>query len=205
MKRTIEMILMTLVIILTAALVGSALTSCSSHDEDEIPGLHGVYIEDKDALYAIVKDPNAQLYDIMPSDWVLTLDDILAYNPETGLMKVRGGERIEEKSYPYPIQYRIEFYCHGELLFGAWLNNLLSSLIGGTGLMLYYEISELDDKDIRYFKLTQTQVIDENGQILEGALTEEEASGLSRFEGILKATGKWDRNLNWGYSWGYCY
>ena len=54
MRRTIEMILMTLVIILTAALVGSALTGCSNHDEDEITGLHGVYIEDKDALYAFV-------------------------------------------------------------------------------------------------------------------------------------------------------
>lgn len=195
MKRTIEMILMTLVIILTAALVGSALTSCSSHDEDEIVG----NTEDKDALYAIVRNPDEQLYDIIPSDWVLTLDDILAYNPETGLMKVRGGERIAEKSYPYPIQYRIEFYSHGKWLFGAWLNNLVSSLIGGNGLMLYFEISEIDDKDIRYFRLTQTQVIDEDGQTLEGALTEEEASGLSRFEEILRATGKWDRYLKWGY------
>ena len=64
------------------------MSSCSSSDDNE---------GDSNSvnLYAIIKPEGAQLTDIVPSDYVLTLDNIIAVNPETGEFKVKDTERIE--------------------------------------------------------------------------------------------------------------
>ena len=74
MNRTIEMILMTLVIILIAAFLGTTMISCTSNDDDQ-PEVY-----EASMLYAIVKPEGAQLIDIIPQDYVLTLDNIIAVN-----------------------------------------------------------------------------------------------------------------------------
>lgn len=91
MKQIIEKILMTLVIIMIAALMGTMMTSCTS-DDDAVDYLSG----SDEELYAIIVDPNNQLIDITPQDYLLTLDDIVVCNPEKGEMKIKGGERINK-------------------------------------------------------------------------------------------------------------
>ena len=57
-------------------------TACSSSDDN-------VGRNNSANLYAIIKPEGAQLIDIVPSDYVLTLDNIIAVNPETGEFKVK--------------------------------------------------------------------------------------------------------------------
>ena len=51
-------------------------TACSNSDDNEGDN-------NSANLYAIIKPEGAQLIDIVPSDYVLTLDNIIAVNPET--------------------------------------------------------------------------------------------------------------------------
>ena len=64
------------------------MSSCSGSDDNE---------GDSNSvnLYAIIKPEGAQLTEIVPSDYVLTLDNIIAVNPETGEFKVKDTERID--------------------------------------------------------------------------------------------------------------
>ena len=88
---------------------------------------NSVLSDSPESLYAIIKPEEAQLIDIIPSDYVLTLNDIIAVNPETGEFKIKNTERIDSKSYPIPVQYVIAFYSNGNFLFSAKLNSSLSS------------------------------------------------------------------------------
>ena len=89
-------------IIIMAMLAACMLTACSSSDDNEGDS-------NSANLYAIIKPEGAQLIDITPSDYVLTLDNIIAVNPETGEFKVKDTERIDSKAYPIPTQYVILF------------------------------------------------------------------------------------------------
>ena len=182
MKQTTERIWMTTTFILMLVFLGTTLTSCSSDDENT-----DTFVTNEQ-FYAVITEPDVTPGNITPDDYVLTLNDIVAYNSKTGAMKIKGGEKIEEKSYPFPIQYRIHFYLGDDLLFSARLNNLLSSLMGGSGLVLYYEIN--GESDYSYLKLTQNMVLDEKGNIIEGELTDQEKQGLNVFENVLKNAGK---------------
>ena len=147
-------------------------------------------------LYAIIVEPNKQLIDITPQDYVLTLNDIVAYNPETGEMKVKGGERISEKAFPVPTQWSILFYSKGKLLFTAKLNSVISSTIGGPGLI--FEHWWGPDKDgYSRFKLEQIRIVDEKGRVLDGDLSYSEKVGLALFESILKSYGRINKNITW--------
>ena len=73
------------------------MSSCSSSDDNEGDN-------NSANLYAIIKPEGAQLMDIVPSDYVLTLDNIIAVNPETGEFKVKDTERIDSKAFPIPTQ-----------------------------------------------------------------------------------------------------
>lgn len=193
MKQTIEKILMTLVIIMIAALMGTMMTSCTS-DDDAIESMDG----SDEELYAIIVEPNKQLIDITPQDYVLTLNDIVAYNPETGEMKVKGGERISEKAFPVPTQWSILFYSKGKLLFTAKLNSVISSTIGGSGLI--FEHWWGPDKDgYSRFKLEQIRIVDEKGRVLDGDLSYSEKVGLALFESILKSYGRINNNITWDW------
>ena len=136
------------------------------------------------------------MIDITPQDYVLTLNDIVAYNPETGEMKVKGGERISEKAFPVPTQWSILFYSKGKLLFTAKLNSVISSTIGGPGLI--FEHWWGPDKDgYSRFKLEQIRIVDEKGRVLDGDLSYSEKVGLALFESILKSYGRINKNITW--------
>ena len=66
-----------------------------------------------ESFYAVIRPEEGTLIDILPSDYVLTLNDIVAVNPETGEFKMKNTERIDLKSYPIPVQYVIMFYGNG--------------------------------------------------------------------------------------------
>ena len=187
MKRTIEMILMTLLIVLVAVFVGSTMTSCSSSDVDDSPVPTICPVDG--SFFAVIDDPEGgQRIDLIPQDYVLTFDDIVYYVPETGELVIKGGDEIEAKSYPIPKQWKITFYLNNQVLFSAWLNSMISSLIGGTGLMLYYNYK--DDMGYTRLQLRQITIGDENGNIIAGELTEEEKAGLAMFEQLLEDHGK---------------
>ena len=120
-------------LILWMGVVMLLLVGCSS-DDDATFGSGGSGGSDPvanspRALYAIVKPEETQLIDIIPSDYAMTLDNIIAVNPETGEFKMKDTEKIESKAYPFPTQYVIQFYSGESFLFEAKLNSSLSSYL----------------------------------------------------------------------------
>ena len=97
---------------------------CACSNDDDLPD-----IDSPTALYAVIKPEGAQLIDIIPSDYVMTLDNIVAVNPETGEFKMKDTERIDSKAYPTPTQYVIMFFSEDKFLFEATLNSSLSSML----------------------------------------------------------------------------
>ena len=99
MKRLKEIIILTLTVCL--------LTACGSSNDIE-----GNFTSND--LYAIIKPEGAQLTDVVPSDYVLTLDNIIAVNPETGEFKVKNTERIFESlshtdTVHHPVLFKWQF------------------------------------------------------------------------------------------------
>ena len=80
MKRLKEIIILTMTVCL--------LIACGSSNDIE-----GNFTSND--LYAIIQPEGTQPTDVVPSDYVLTLDNIIAVNPETGEFKVKNTERID--------------------------------------------------------------------------------------------------------------
>ena len=191
MKRTIEMILMTLVIILAALFLGTTVTGCTSDDEQE-----STVYEDSE-LYAIIKPEGATLIDIIPQDYVLTLDNIIAVNPEKGEFKLMHTERIDSVAFPIPTQYVIQFYYEGSFLFEAKLTSLLSSAVS-SGLTFCHFIS--DKKGLARYDLYNNNYIREDGTIT-GDLTKEQEQGIQRLYQILGKAGKIKRSIDYDFQY----
>lgn len=185
------MILMTLVIVLIAAWAGISLSSCSSDDTpDDITdcfptNLYGVIInKDADAF---------QMEGVSWREYALTLNDnIVAYDPESGYMKLTGAQDVTNIAYPLPEQRRIAFFSNGTCLFSALLNSELSSFYGGGGLMFMHMLTDSEGNDL--YKLEHITVGDGKGNV-EGLLTEREQQGLKIFEDILREHGKITSNV----------
>lgn len=176
MKQTIEMILMALVIMLIAALMGTTMTSCTSDDEGY----------DESSLYAIVLQEGATPIDILPEDYVLTIDNIVSVNPTDNQFILKNTERIDSLAFPIPIPHVIQFYADGRFLFEAKLTSVLSSAISSGISFCYYFTNQN-----RYskYKLEINKFALENGTI-KGELTREQAQGIERMYRILKSQGK---------------
>ena len=165
-----------------------ALTGCS-HDDDDLY----VVCPGTPALQAIVVEEGAQLYDITEEDVVLTIENIVACNPKTGLFKLKGVGRIVEKSYPLPTQYCICFFADNRLLFEAKLNCIISSYLA-TGLTFYsYSDPSYPSDDISWFKLMS--VVIKDGDSSTGAPTEAEQKGIEELYSLLGALQLLDENL----------
>lgn len=165
-----------------------ALTGCS-HDDDDLY----VVCPGTPALRAIVVEEGAQLYDITEEDVVLTIENIVACNPKTGLFKLKGVSRIVEKSYPLPTQYCIRFFAANHMLFEARLNNTLSSYMP-SGLIFYsYSDPSHPTDDISWFKLTS--VVIKDGDTTIGAPTKDEQKGIADLYSLLGALQLLDENL----------
>lgn len=189
MKQTIEMILMTLVIILAALFLGTTVTGCTSDDEQE-----STVYEDSE-LYAIIKPEGATLIDIIPQDYVLTLNNIIAVNPEKGEFKLKNTERIDAVAFPIPTQYVIQFYTKGSFLFEAKLTSLLSSS-ATSGLTFCHFIS--DKNGLARYDLYNTKYVQEDGTI-SGEMTKEQEQGILRLYQILGKHGKTKTNIDYDF------
>ena len=165
--------------------LASIFTSCSDSDTVDSP----------EALYAIVKPEEAQLIDIIPSDYVITLNDIIAVNPKTGEFKMKNTDRIDSKSFPIPVQYEIVFYSNGERLFSARLNSSLSSYMPH-GLTFCHFMT--DKNGLARYDFAMTSIMTEDGKI-ENHPTEEQERGLQRMYDILQKAGKVSSSIDYDF------
>lgn len=165
--------------------LASIFTSCSDSDTVDSP----------EALYAIVKPEEAQLIDIIPSDYVITLNDIIAVNPKTGEFKMKNTDRIDSKSFPIPVQYEIVFYSNGERLFSARLNSSLSSYMPH-GLTFCHFMT--DKNGLARYDFAMTSIMTEDGKI-ENHPTEEQERGLQLMYDILQKAGKVSSSIDYDF------
>lgn len=170
------------------------MSSCSNDDDD-------VTINSPTALYAIVKPEGAVLFDIIPSDYVMTLDNVIVANPETGEFKMRNTEAIDSKAYPYPTQYVIQFYSDqyasdGSFLFEAKLNSAISSYLP-SGLTFCHLLT--DKSGISIYDLGTTLFISEDGTTTEGKNTDQQREGVKRMFEILQKAGKTSTHIDYDF------
>lgn len=168
---------------------------CACNSDDDVT------INSPTALYAIVKPEGAVLFDIIPSDYVMTLDNIIAANPETGEFKMRNTEAIDSKAYPYPTQYVIQFYSdqyasEGSFLFEAKLNSVISSYLP-SGLTFCHLLT--DRNGISIYDLGTTLFISEDGTTTEGKNTDQQREGVKRMFEILQKAGKTTTHIDYDF------
>ena len=163
---------------------------CACSNDDDTPA-----IDSPTALYAVIKPEGAQLIDIMPSDYVLTLDNIIAVNPETGEFKMKDTERIDSKAYPTPTQYVIMFFSEDKFLFEAKLNCSYSSMLS-TGVTFCQFLT--DKNGLARYDLSVTRIMDFDGSI-DGEPTEEQQQGIQRMYQILQKAGKTSTNITYDF------
>jgi hypothetical protein len=171
------------------------LNSCSNDGDVWTGG--GVAIDSPRALYAIVKPEETQLIDIMPNDYAITLDNIIAVNPETGEFKMKDTEKIDSKAYPIPTQYVIQFYSGDSFLFEAKLNSSLSSYLP-RGLTFCHGLT--DKNGVARYDLVAMRLINQDGIIEEGYLTNQQEQGIKRMYEILQQAGKIKANIDYDFS-----
>jgi hypothetical protein len=176
-------------IIIMTLLAACIFTACSSSDDNE-GGNNSAN------LYAIIKPEGAQLIDIVPSDYVLTLDNIIAVNPETGEFKVKDTERIDSKAFPIPTQYVILFYSNGSFLFDAKLNSSISSYLP-KGLTFCHFLS--DKNGLARYDLGATRIVSADREVIEGNPTEQQEQGMQRMYQILQKAGKIRSNIDYDF------
>ena len=180
------------------------LVGCSSDDDATFgsggSGGNDPVANSPRALYAIVKLEEAQLIDIIPSDYAMTLDNIIAVNPETGEFKMKDTEKIESKAYPFPTQYVIQFYSGESFLFEAKLNSSLSSYLP-KGLTFCHGLTDKNGVaryDLVAIRFNQDGTI--GGIIEEGYLTNQQKQGIKRMYEILQQAGKISANIDYDFS-----
>ena len=163
-------------------------TACSS--DDETPAVNS-----PNTLYAVIIPEGTQNGNITPSDYVLTLDNILAVNPETGEFKVKNSERIDSKAYPIPTQYVIQFYSEGTFLFDAKLNSAISSYLP-SGLTFCHVYS--NTSGMARYDLGKTTIVSQDGKV-EGNPTSQQERGMQLMYQILQKAGKVSGHIDYDY------
>ena len=156
-----------------------ACVSCSSSDDE--------WDYTPNDLYAVIVPEGEQLISITPSDYVLTLDNIIAANSETGEFKLQNTDRIDSKAFPIPTQNIINFYSKGQLLFSAKLNSAISSYLP-KGLTFCHLLS--DKKGLARYDLEPTRFVQADGTVYEGDVTPQQSQGIQQMYQILKKAGK---------------
>ena len=174
-------------LILWMGVVMLLLVGCSSDDDANFgSGDSDVIANSPTALYAIVSPEGSQMYDLIPNDYVMTLDNIIAVNPETGEFKMKDTEKIESKAYPIPTQYIIQFYSGEFFLFDAKLNSALSSMLP-KGLTFCHMFTDKNGQSL--YNLEAVRFSYQDGSV-EGNTTEQQEWGMKRMYEILQKAGK---------------
>ena len=163
------------------------LVGCSSDDDANFgSGDSDAIANSPTALCAIVSLEGSQMYDLIPNDYVMTLDNIIAVNPETGEFKMKDTEKIESKAYPIPTQYIIQFYSGELFLFDAKLNSALSSMLPD-GLTFCHMLTDKNGQSL--YNLEAIRTFYQDGRV-EGNTTEQQEWGMKRMYEILQKAGK---------------
>ena len=178
-----------LILLFAAAIYSSMFIACSNSDDETSA------VNSEKTLYAIIKPEGAQLIDIIPSDYVMTLDNIIAVNPETGEFKLKDTERIDSKAYPIPTQYVIQFYSEGIFLFEAKLNSAISRYLPN-GLTFCHFMS--DKNGLARYDLGATKIINQDGTV-EGMPNQQQQQGMRQMYQILKKAGKTSNNISYDF------
>ena len=174
--------------LLATAIFACLSLSCSDNDDN-------IEAEVSSNLYAVIKPEGAQLIDIIPEDYVLTLDNIVAVNPETGEFKIKDPKRIDEKAFPIPTQYVIMFFSENSFLFEAKLNSSLSSTLS-TGVTFCHFLS--DKNGLARYDLSATRLIDYDGSV-DGEPSDQQRQGIQRMYQILQKAGKTSSNITYDF------
>ena len=167
-----------------------ACVSCSNSDDE--------WNYTPSDLYAVIVPEGEQLTNITPSDYVLTLDNIIAANPENGEFKLQNTDRIDSKAFPIPTQNIIMFYSNGEQFFSAKLNSALSSYMP-LGLTFCHLLS--DKKGLARYDLDATRIVDADGQVIEGDVTAQQSRGIQNMYQILKKAGKLKSEIDYDFKY----
>ena len=174
-------------LILWMGVVMLLLVGCSSDDDANFgSGDSDAIANSPTALCAIVSLEGSQMYDLIPNDYVMTLDNIIAVNPETGEFKMKDTEKIESKAYPIPTQYIIQFYSGEFFLFDAKLNSALSSMLP-EGLTFCHMLTDKNGQSL--YNLEAVRFFYQDGRV-EGNTTEQQEWGIKRMYEILQKAGK---------------
>ena len=126
---------------------------------------------------------------------MLTLDNIIAVNPETGEFKMKDTERIDSKAFPIPTQYVILFYSDGQFLFDAKLNSAISSYLP-SGLTFCHYFT--DKNGMTIYKLDSTHIVSPNGKV-EGHPTDQQEKGMQRMFQIMQKAGKTTDSISYDF------
>ena len=177
-------------VITMAMLALCLLTACSSSNDIEDGSTPG-------ELYAVIQPEGTQPKDISPADYVLTLDNIIAVNPETGEFKLKNTERINSKAFPIPTQYQILFYSNGQFLFDAKLNSAISSYLP-QGLTFCHFLT--DKNGLARYDLGATRIVSQDGAI-EGEPTQQQQQGMRHLYEILKKAGKTTAHIDYDFQY----
>ena len=174
-------------LILWMGVVMLLLVGCSSDDDANFgSGDSDAIANSPTALCAIVSLEGSQMYDLIPNDYVMTLDNIIAVNLETGEFKMKDTEKIESKAYPIPTQYIIQFYSGELFLFDAKLNSALSSMLPD-GLTFCHMLTDKNGQSL--YNLEAIRTFYQDGRV-EGNTTEQQEWGMKRMYEILQKAGK---------------
>ena len=181
MKRLKEIMMVIMAVFLVVG--------CSNND-DNTPTVITM-----ESLYAIILPEGEQTPDITPDNYVMTIENIIAVNPETGQFLMKNTERIDSKAFPIPTQYIIQFYSHGLLLFSANLNSVISSYMqpGLTFLHLFTDKEGIS----QYYLQTQTLML-QDGK-MEGDTSEQQDEGMKKMYDILSKAGKISKNIEFDF------
>ena len=169
-----------------SAVVMLTLCSCSKDENVE------TVVSDPEALYAIIIPEDAYLTDLT-NNRVLTLDNIIAANPETGEFKLKDTKAIDVVASP---KNAIQFFSNGELLFEATLYSPVYSMLP-LGLTFSYFLT--DKNGFSRYDLGITRIVNQDGTT-EGNPTEEQVRGIMRMYEILEKAGKTSSNIEYDFS-----
>ena len=133
---------------------------------------------------------------VVHSGYMLTLDNIVAANPETGEFKLKDTEWLDTIAFSNPAQYVIYFCSDTTLLFKATLNSYFSSRMA-KGLTFSHFLTDANRQ--ASYKLTTTPVVNPDGTVVEDATTDQEAQGMKRMYQILQKAGKISSHIDFDF------
>ena len=178
-----------LVEIIMTSMVSFIVMGCSNNDDNTS---RMSYLE---SFYAIVQKDGAQETDINPEDYVLTLENIIAVNPETGQFLMNNTEQIDSKAFPIPTQYVISFYSQGKFLFKANLNSAISSYMR-PGLTFCHFYTDKNGTSLYYF---QSDTLIRQDGTTEGETSDQQNAGMRKMYDILSKAGKVRSNIEYDF------